>query len=251
MKISVEDIRNMKGKTMIVVLTCYDYSFAKAIDGKVDIILVGDSLGNVILGYDKTKHVTMEDMIRHLSAVRRGAPNTFIVCDLPYGSYDNQKDAVINGRKLIKAGADAVKPEGNPKIVKALVVNGIEVMGHIGHLPQSATKAKVHREWNRLLDDAKALEEAGAFAVVLEMVQTDIAKKITGVLCIPTIGIGASKKCDGQVLVLYDLLGLYPDFSPKFVRKYLMLKEDVKQAVKLFSDDVKKGNFPSEKESFS
>ena len=251
MKLSSAGIKAMKNKEKISVLTCYDYSFAKAIDGKVDIILVGDSLGNVVLGYDKTKKVTMEDMIRHLSAVRRGAPHTFVVCDLPYGSYDNQKDAVINGRKLINAGADAVKPEGNSKIVKALVVNGIEVMGHIGHLPQSATKVKVHREWNKLLDEAKKLEEAGAFAIVLEMVQTDIAKKITDVVSVPTIGIGASNKCDGQVLVLYDLLGLYPDFSPKFARKYLTLKEDVKQAVKMFSDDVKKGEFPSSKESFS
>ncbi len=251
MKKRVQELRDMKGKEKIAVLTCYDYSFAKALDGKVDIILVGDSLGNVVLGYDKTKHVTMEDMIRHLGAVRRGAPNTFIVCDLPYGSYDNKKDAVLNARKLVKAGVDAVKPEGKPEIVKVLVNNGIEVMGHIGHLPQTANKPKVHREWNKLLDDAKALEEAGAFTIVLEMVQIDIAKRITDAVTVPTIGIGASKDCDGQVLVIYDLLGLYPDFEPRFVRKYLTLKEDVKQAVKMYSDDVKKGDFPSKKESFS
>jgi 3-methyl-2-oxobutanoate hydroxymethyltransferase len=246
----IEDIKRMKGKEKISVLTCYDYSFAKIIDRKVDIILVGDSLGNVVLGYDKTKHVKMEDMIRHVEAVRRGAPNTFIVADLPYGSYDDKKGAVINARKLVKAGADAVKPEGKPEIVRMLVHNDIEVMGHIGHLPQSEVKAKVHREWNELLDSAKSLEEAGAFAVVLEMVQSEVAKKISKILSIPTIGIGAGKGCDGQVLVLYDLLGLYPDFEPKFARKYLNLKEGVSKAVKSYTKDVKAEKFPSKKEGF-
>ena len=251
MKKTVENIRNMKGKERISVLTCYDYSFARVIDGKVDIILVGDSLGNVVLGYEKTKHVTMQDMIRHLSAVRRGAPNTFIVCDLPYGSYLNVGDAIDNAKDLINAGADAVKPEGSAEIVKALIDNGTPVMGHVGHLPQSEGKARVHREWNKLLDESKAIEEAGAFAIVLEMVQSEIAKQITNVITVPTIGIGAGKKCDGQVLVLYDLLGLYPDFEPKFARKYMDLKEQVKKAIKMYSDDVKKGDFPSEKESFN
>jgi len=202
------------------------------------------------LGFDRTNEVSLEDMRRHLSAVRRGAPETFIVCDLPYGSYLNEGDAISNAKDLIEAGADAVKPEGKPSIVKALINNGIEVMGHVGHLPQSEDKAKVHREWNKLLDEAKAIEEAGAFSIVLEMVQTDIAKKISEVVIVPTIGIGAGAGCDGQVLVLYDLIGLYPDFSPKFARKYLTLNEDIKQGVKMFSDDVKKGKFPSEKESF-
>jgi 3-methyl-2-oxobutanoate hydroxymethyltransferase len=254
MKKSASDILRMKGKEKISVLTCYDYSFARAFDGNVDIILVGDSLGNVVLGYDRTKNVTMEDMIRHVSAVARGAPNTFIVADLPYKSFDNEKDAVANAKKLISAGADAVKPEGRPEIVKALTKNKINVMGHLGLLPQSAEKLGVvgreNEEAEKITREAAEIEKGGAFSIVLESIPSKLAGKITKKLKIPTIGIGAGKDCDGQVLVSYDMLGLFPDFKPKFVRKYLSLKEDIKKAVLQYSKDVKQGDFPDEKESF-
>jgi 3-methyl-2-oxobutanoate hydroxymethyltransferase len=243
----------MKGKEKISVLTCYDYSFAKAIDGAVDIILVGDSLGNVILGYERTRKVKIEDMRRHVGAVRRGAPSTFIVVDLPFGSYDNKGDAIENAKRLIDAGADAVKPEARPEIVKALVDEGIDVMGHVGLLPQSAEKlsmvGRADEEAERIIEEAKRIEEAGAFSLVIESVPSSLAEKITGAVGIPTIGIGAGNKCDGQVLVIYDILGLFPDFEPKFVRKYMNLKEDVKKAVSDYSKDVKDGSFPGENET--
>jgi 3-methyl-2-oxobutanoate hydroxymethyltransferase len=254
MKKSAEQIKDMKGKEKISVLTCYDYSFAKAIDGNVDIILVGDSLGNVILGYNRTKNVKIEDMLRHVSAVRRGTPNTFVVADLPFGSYNNEKDAIKNANLLIKSGADAIKPEGKPEIVQFLVKSGIKVMGHLGLLPQTAEKLGIvgrdEKDAEIILEEAKKIESAGAFCLVIESIPLLLAKKITDSIKIPTIGIGAGNKCDGQVLVLYDMLGLYPDFEPKFARKYLNLKEDIKNAVESYSKDVKSGNFPSEKESF-
>lgn len=254
MKKTVDDIKAMKGKEKIAVLTCYDYSFAKAMDGNVDIILVGDSLGNVVLGYDRTKYVTMQDMIRHLQAVRSGTPDTFIVADLPYASYNNEEDAIKSSKKLIKAGADAVKPEGKPEIVKVLADDGVEVMGHLGLLPQSAEKygvvGKGEEEAKRIIGEAKKIEEAGAFSLVLESIPSKLAEEITNNLKIPTIGIGAGNKCDGQVLVLYDMLGLFPDFEPRFVRKYLNLKEDIRKAVQQYSKDIKEGRFPSENESF-
>ena len=237
----VQTIKSMKGKEKISVITCYDYSFASAIKDFVDIILVGDSLGNVVLGYKRTKHVTMEDMIRHLQAVRRGAPRSLIVCDLPFGKYENEKDAIRNAKKLINAGADAVKPEGRPEIVKSLVLEGIHVMGHVGLLPQTAVKfgkiGKNSEETTYNMEQAKKIANAGAFSIVLELI-TDANIKI------PTIGIGAGRYCDGQVLVLYDLLGLYPDFEPKFVRKYMNLKQDVSKAVMQYSKDVKNKKFP-------
>ncbi|MCK5281955.1 MAG: 3-methyl-2-oxobutanoate hydroxymethyltransferase [Nanoarchaeota archaeon] len=252
MKKTVEDIKAMKKKEKIAVLTCYDYSFAKAMDGDVEVILVGDSLGNVVLGYERTKHVTMEDMIRHLDAVKRGAKETFIVVDMPFGSYDNKKDAVENARKLINAGADAVKPEGRAEIVKVLADNGIKVMGHIGLLPQSAKKlgmvGKEKKEAESIIEEAKKIEEAGAFSLVIESIPSSLGEEITNTLEIPTIGIGAGNRCDGQVLVSYDMLGLFPDFKPKFARQYMNLKEDIKKAISLYSKDVKEGKFPSKEE---
>ena len=253
MKKTTIELKSMKGKEKISVLTCYDYSFAKAIDDAVDIILVGDSLGNVILGYERTKKVKIEDMRRHVGAVRRGAPSTFIVADLPFGSYDTNKDAIENAKRLTDAGADAVKPEGNPEIVKALVDGGIEVMGHVGLLPQSAEKmgivGRAEEEAERIIEEAKKIEEAGAFSVVVESVPESLGEKVSQAVGIPTIGIGAGNKADGQVLVIYDMLGLFPDFSPKFARKYMNLKEDVKKAVSDYSKDVKEGKFPSEEET--
>jgi 3-methyl-2-oxobutanoate hydroxymethyltransferase len=252
MKKDPEEIKEMKGTEKISVLTCYDYSFAKALDGIVDIILVGDSLGNVVLGFDRTKNVTMDDMIRHLCAVRSGAPNTFIVVDLPFGSYDNEGDAIKNANILVKNGADAVKPEGRPDIVKALVKNGINVMGHLGLLPQTALKfnvvGKEKKDADEITRQAKEINKAGAFSLIIESIPSALAEKITKRITIPTIGIGAGDKCDGQVLVLYGLLGLFPDFKPRFVRQYLNLKEEIKKSAFNYSSDVKCGKFPSKKE---
>jgi len=253
MKKTVQQLKAMKGKEKISMLTCYDYSFAKAIGGRADILLVGDSLGNVVLGYPKTRNVLMEDMLRHVGAVRRGAPEAFIVGDLPFGAYENEKDALGNARRLLEAGADAVKPEGKPEIVRALAKAGIPVMAHLGLLPQTAEKFGVvgrGEEGEKLLKESKEMEQAGAFSLVLETVPASLAKKVTQSISIPTIGIGAGKDTDGQVLVLYDLLGLFEDFKPKFVRKYARLANVVRQAVVEYSIDVKKGNFPSREESF-
>ncbi|MBS3136360.1 3-methyl-2-oxobutanoate hydroxymethyltransferase [Candidatus Woesearchaeota archaeon] len=252
-KEAIEKILRMKGKEKISVLTCYDYSFAMAIEGNADIILVGDSLGNVVLGYERTANVSMEDMLRHLRAVRRGAKNSLIVADMPFGSYENSKDAIQSAKKLIENGADAVKPEGMPGIVKELNKEGIEVMAHLGLLPQSAKKfslvGKLQDDAERILREAKEMEKNGAFSIVLESIPAALASEITRKISIPTIGIGAGRECDGQVLVLYDMLGLYPNFKPKFARSYMNLKEDIRKAAADFSRDVKKGNFPDDKET--
>ncbi|MDO8480939.1 MAG: 3-methyl-2-oxobutanoate hydroxymethyltransferase [Nanoarchaeota archaeon] len=253
MKKTVQQLKALKGKEKLSMLTCYDYSFAKAIDGRADILLVGDSLGNVVLGFGGTQSVTMEDVLRHTGAVRRGAPETFIVGDLPFKAYENAKDAIANAKRLLEAGADAVKPEGKPDIVKALTDAGIPTMAHIGLLPQTAQKMSVvgrGEEGERLMQEAKAMEQAGAFSLVLETVPATLAKKITTSISIPTIGIGAGKDTDGQVLVLYDLLGLFPDFKPKFVRQYARLANLVRQAAASYSIDVKRGDFPSKEEWF-
>jgi len=244
----IQKIKSMKGKEKIAVLTAYDYCFSNILDGVVDIILVGDSLGNVVLGYDSTKHVTMTDMIRHTKAVRNGAEDAFIVADMPYGS-DSEEKVVENAKLLLDVGADAVKIEGKSSIVDILVKNGINVMGHIGHLPQTALKPEVHSDGG-LLDQAIALEKAGCFAIVLEMVKADVAKEITNSLSVPTMGIGAGKDCDGQVLVLNDMLGLFEKFKPKFVKRYASLGADAKKAVSEYVKEVKSGEFPGEEQSF-
>ena len=244
-------IKSMKGKEAIVMLTCYGYPMARILEEMgVDIILVGDSLGNVVLGYESTKEVTMGDMVRHTGAVRRGAVSSFIVVDMPYKSDETKELAVRNANLLMDAGADAVKIEGKPDICRALVENGIAVMGHIGHLPQTAEKPVVHKDKDKLLKEAKALEEAGVFSVVLEMVQTDIAKDVTDALKIPTIGIGAGPYCDGQVLVINDMLGMYEDFKPKFVKRYANVNDEIRKAVKAYKKEVKSGEFPGEEYSF-
>ena len=246
------EIMRMKGEEKIVVLTCYDSNMAKILEEiGVNIILVGDSLGNVVLGYDSTREVTIQDMIRHTGAVRRGAVSSFIVADMPYKSDGSVEEAVRNANLLIDAGADAVKIEGKPSICKALVQNGIAVMGHIGHLPQTAEKPIVHRDFGKLIKEAKALEEAGVFSIVLEMVQTDVAEKITKSLKIPTIGIGAGPYCDGQVLVVNDILGMYEDFKPRFVKRYAHVNDEIRKAVKAYRNEVKKGEFPSDEYSFN
>jgi len=250
-RMDAKTIKSMKGKEKVVVLTAYDCCFAKILDdANVDIILVGDSLGNVVLGYDTTKEVTMQDMKRHVQAVRNGAQEAFIVADMPYGSDETPVKALENARILLGSGADVVKVEGKPDIVEYLVDNEIEVMGHIGHLPQTAEKPVVHKDADVLVKEAKALEEAGAFSVVLELVKADVAKEVTKKVKIPTIGIGAGKDCDGQVLVINDMLGLYDKFKPKFAKRYAELGLVAKKAVKEYVNEVKKKKFPSDEFSF-
>ena len=247
----IPKIKSMKGKEAITVLTCYSYPMARILEEMgIDIILVGDSLGNVVLGYETTQEVTVNDMVRHTGAVRRGAITSFIVADMPYKSDENAEIAVKNANLLMDNGADAVKVEGKPEICKAIISTGIPVMGHIGYLPQSASKPEVHKDFNSLLMQAEALQNVGCFAIVLEMVTSDVAKKITDFLTIPTIGIGAGPYCDGQVLVINDILGMYEDFKPKFVKRYAHINDDIRKVVKAYKKEVKNGEFPGEEYSF-
>lgn len=255
MKTTVDKIKSMKDKEKISMLTAYDCSTAKAMDDTgIDIILVGDSLGMVVLGYENTLSVTMEDMIRHTGAVARGASNALIIGDMPANSYNDTETALSNAKAFIKAGADNVKIENKPEIAKFLVQNKIDVMGHIGLTPQTVTDFKVQGKdeeaANKLIALAKECEEAGCFALVLECVPMQLAKKITENISIPTIGIGAGPYCDGQVLVSNDILGLYDKFSPKFVKKYANLGQEMKVAFENYIKDVKEGNFPKDEHSF-
>ena len=255
MKTTVDKIKSMKGKEKISMLTGYDYSTAKYMDGAgVDIILIGDSLGMVVLGYDNTLSVTMEDIIRHTGAVSRGTKNALIVSDMPAGSYDNKESAALNAEALIKSGADTVKLENKPEIAKFLVENKINVMGHIGLTPQTATNFKVQGKdqeaADKLIKRAKELEDAGCYILILECIPVELAKKITENISIPTMGIGAGVECDGQVLVTNDMIGLYDKLNPKFVRKYASLGEEMKKAFESYVKDVKDGKFPTDKESF-
>ena len=245
----------MKGKEKIAVLTAYDYSPAKNMDeAGIDIILIGDSLGMVILGYENTLSVTMDDMLRHTGAVARGTQNALIVADMPAHSYDDKETAALNAEALIKSGADTVKIENEPEIAGFLVENKIEVMGHIGLTPQTATDFKVQGKdeetADKLIRLAKELEEAGCYSIVLECVPAELAKKITESVSIPTIGIGAGPYCDGQVLVSNDMVGLYDRFTPKFVKKYADLGKEMKSAFENYIKDVKEGSFPKDEHSF-
>lgn len=229
--ITINKIKSMKGKEKIAMLTCYDYSTAKMMDSSgIDILLVGDSLSMVVYGNKSTRDVTMQDMIRHTSAVARGRNNALIVGDMPYRSFKDKRIAIRNAREFIKAGADAVKIEGGRKvieIVKEIIHSGIPVMGHVGLLPQSAKRfsvmGKTEESAKKILEDAVLLEKAGCFSIVLESIPVNLAKKITESVKVPTIGIGAGKYCDGQVLVVNDMLGLFEDFKPKFVKRYAYL----------------------------
>ena len=222
-KITTRKIRNPKSE--IRMLTAYDYPMAKILDGAgIDIILVGDSLGNVVLGYKNTRAVTMDDMVHHTKAVARGVKRALVVADMPYRSV-----SVKNAKRLIKAGAKAVKIEGF-KGVRAVVNAGIPVMGHLGYLPQTMAKPKIQRS-AKLVEQAKILEAAGVFAITLEMVEPKLAKKITEAVAVPTIGIGSGPSCDGQVLVSYDLLGL-SDWTPVFAKPKVNLKKIIAKTVK-------------------
>ncbi|MAH32988.1 3-methyl-2-oxobutanoate hydroxymethyltransferase [archaeon] len=248
-------IKSMKGKEKITMLTAYDCFTAKAMDDTgIDIILVGDSLGMVILGYENTLSVTVDDIIRHTGAVARGTENALIVADMPVNSYNDNEIAILNSEAFIKSGAHAVKIENKPEIAKFLVENKIEVMGHIGLTPQTATEFKVQGKdeetAKKLIELAKKCEEAGCFSLVLECVPVDLAKKITGSISIPTIGIGAGPFCDGQVLVSNDILGLYDKLSPKFVKRYADLGSDMKSAFKSYIKEVKEKKFPDDDHSF-
>ena len=247
----------------ITMLTAYDYSTAKLEDkAGVESILVGDSLGMVVLGYENTLSVTMEDMIHHSAAVARGAENALVVTDMPFMSYQTSVyDAVVNAGRLIKEGhADAVKLEGGVKFkehIRAIVDASIPVVGHIGMTPQSVNafggfkvQGKSIEDAKKVIADAKAVEEAGAFAVVLECVPAALAEYITKILSIPTIGIGAGNGCDGQVLVYQDMLAMYSDFAPKFVKKFGNIGESMTASFKKYCEEVKSGEFPSEEHTF-
>lgn len=247
----------------LTMLTAYDYSTAKLIDScGINGILVGDSLGMVCLGYEDTLSVTMEDMIHHTKAVSRGCTNTLIVADMPFMSYQTSTyDAVVNAGRLIKEGrAQAVKLEGGVEVfnqIQSIVNSSIPVMGHIGLTPQSVNafggfkvQGRDELAAKKLIEDALAVEDAGAFAVVLEGVPSKLASLITKKLNIPTIGIGAGASCDGQVLVYQDMLGMFSDFTPKFVKKYENIGEKMKDAFSNYIDEVKTEVFPSEEHSF-
>ena len=258
-KITVPAVRARKGKEKLTMLTAYDYVFANIMDNAgIEMILVGDSVGSVLLGYPNTVPVTVEEMIHHTKPVVKGAKKALIVIDMPFMSYhESIEQAKRNAGRMIKeSGAEAVKLEGGKRmkeVIKAIADIDIPVMGHIGLTPQSVHSMggyKVQKEEERLMEDAKAVEEAGAFAVVLECVPRDISKKITETLSIPTIGIGAGPDCDGQVLVIHDLLGLLGDFRPKFVKTYLNLRADMDNAIKGYIEEVKGGIFPDDSHSF-
>ncbi|MEN8257041.1 MAG: 3-methyl-2-oxobutanoate hydroxymethyltransferase [Thermodesulfobacteriota bacterium] len=263
MKLSAPDIIAKKGEEKITMLTAYDASFGRMLESAgVDMILVGDSLGMVVLGYDSTVPVSMDEMIHHSAAVRRGASDTMLVGDMPFLSYQvSKKEAVVNaGRFFKEAGCDAVKLEGGREVckaVQAIVDAGMPVMGHIGLTPQTAGKlggfkvqGKDAQSARRLLKEAKALEGAGAFSLVLECIPDGLAQIISEAISIPTIGIGAGAGCDGQVLVTHDLLGLFEKFVPSFVKNYINLAPEINKAVISFTTEVKDGSFPDEDHSF-
>lgn len=263
-KITTSVLRQYKSEgRAIVMLTAYDYPMARLLDeAEVDMLLVGDSLGNVVLGYDSTIPVTMEDMLHHVKAVCRGTKHAMVVADMPFMSYQiSIPEALKNaGRLLQEGGAQAVKLEGGVAIadtVRAIVTAGIPVVGHLGLTPQSVNQlggfkmqAKDEQAAQTLLDDARALEAAGAFALVLECIPAGLARKVSELIAIPTIGIGAGVDCDGQVLVIHDLLGVYSGFTPKFVKKYADLHHDIMTAVQRYSSDVRERQFPSPEYSF-
>jgi len=240
----------------IVMITAYDFASAQACAAAgADIILVGDSLGFTTLGYQSMTEVTLGDMLHHLKAVKRGAPDSFILCDMPVNTYGTPEIALENAKKLSDAGCHAVKIEGYiPDIVRHLVSNGIPVMGHIGLTPQTLTKYRVHgkvsSEAEELVAGAHALEQAGCFALLLELVFAPLAADISKALSIPTIGIGAGPDTDGQVLVFNDLLGIFQRFKPKFVRRYRELYPEMVNGCKAFVEDVRNGHYPDESESY-
>lgn len=264
-KVTTQTVVNMKGQGQkISMLTAYDFTMAGILDeAGIDVILVGDSASNVMAGHETTVPMTLEHMIYHTSCVVRGVKRALVIADLPFMSYQvTAKEALISsGRMMKEAGAHAVKMEGGTtitKTVKRIVDAGIPVMGHLGLTPQSIYKfgtykvrAKEEQEANQLLEDAKALEQAGVFSIVLEKIPAPLAKKVTSSISIPTIGIGAGPDCDGQVLVTHDMLGLNKDFSPRFLRRYTDMHQQMTDAVSHYIKDVKQGDFPDESERYN
>lgn len=262
-RLTIRDIVRMKrDKKKIVVVTAYDVLFAKLVDSAgVDIVLVGDSLGNVVAGFETTLSVTIDQMIYHGAAVRRGVRRALLVVDMPFLSYQaSEESAILNcGRVLQQTEADAVKVEGGSedmvRIVRRLTQTGIPIVAHLGFTPQSVrtlgmrVQGREETDADRMIEAARALEDAGAFALVLELIPTDLARRISEAISIPTIGIGAGPHCDGQVLVLPDLLGLNDGFQPKFLKKYADLASNVRDAVKTFGDEVRSGQYPDAEHS--
>jgi 3-methyl-2-oxobutanoate hydroxymethyltransferase len=263
-RISITDLKAKKKRgEPIVMMTCYDYPSARLLEkAGVDILFIGDTLGMVVLGYDSTIPVTIEEMLHHTKAVVRGSNSAHVLADMPFMSYQaSREDALRNAGRLLKeGGAQSVKLEGGVQVadtVRFIVDAGIPVMGHIGLTPQSINQLGGYRVQGktratavRLIDDAEALERAGAYAVVLECVPAPLARTITERLTIPTIGIGAGPDCDGQVQVFHDLLGLFDDFVPKHAKRYAELGPQITEAVRAYASEVRERRFPTEKESF-
>ena len=262
-KRTIPDLGTWKSEgRKIVMITAYDALFSRIFDeAGVDVILVGDSLGQVVLGYPDTLNVTMDDMVRHTAAAARGRSQSVLVADMPFLSYQTgAPDAIRNAGRLLQAGAEAVKLEGGrnmERVIRAIASCDIPVMAHIGLTPQSVhrmggyrVQGKTGSQRERLLDDAAAVQEAGAFSVVLEGIPSSLAEEITRRLSIPTIGIGAGPGCDGQVLVMQDLLGLFDEFRPKFVKRFGELRGPVADAVSAYAAAVRDGSFPDADHSF-
>ena len=263
-KITTHTLLKMKANgEKISMLTAYDFSFARLFDAAgVDVVLVGDSASNVMAGHETTVPITLEQMIYHAQCVVRGISRALVVVDMPFGSYQSNSDVALASavRIMKESGAHSLKLEGGEEIIdsiKRIVAAGIPVMGHLGLTPQSIYKfgtytvrAKEEAEAAKLISDAKLLQEAGCFAIVLEKIPATLAKQVSDSLDIPTIGIGAGNHCDGQVLVMHDMLGINNEFSPRFLRKYLNLQEQITGAVQRYIGDVKSRDFPSENESY-
>ena len=253
----INKLLQKKNKSKIVCLTAYSKNIASILDNHCDLILVGDSLGSVLYNYKSTKQVSLDTMIEHSKSVKLGIKKSLMVVDMPYNTYRSSKEALKNAKIIIsKTKCDAVKLEGGKsvaQIIKTLVRNKIPVMGHLGVLPQSAKnfkfKGKKISERNKVLSDAKLLESVGVFSIVLECVETSLAKIVTQKIAIPTIGIGASRNCDGQILVTDDLIGLNP-INFRFVKKYSNIRNEIKKAVSRYSNDVRNKKFPLKKYSY-
>ena len=253
----IDKIISKKNKSKIVCLTAYSRNIAEEIDKYVDIVLVGDSLGSVLYNYSTTRKVTLTEMINHSKSVRMGVKKSLMVVDMPYNTYRNPKEALKNAKKIMsETKSDAVKLEGGKKIcqtIKILVKNNIPVMGHLGLLPQTDKtfkfKGKKISERSKILKDAKLLQSAGAFSIVLECVETSLARIVTKKIDIPTIGIGASSNCDGQILVFDDLIGLNP-IDVRFVKKYSNIRKEMTKAVASYARDVRNKKFPLKKHSY-
>ncbi len=253
---SLEKIRQKKGREKIIMLTAYDFQMAKILDQiGIDLILVGDSSGMVVQGYSDTKSVTMADMIFHVRAVARGARRTPIIGDMPINSCNTVQEGLRNAEQFLEAGAHGVKIEGRKtEAIEALINGGVPVMGHVGMLPQTAeayhVKGKKPEEAEQILQDAQELDRLGVFSIVLECIPESLARTITDTVNAPTIGIGAGKHCDGQVLVINDMLGFDENFKPKYVKTYANLNKTIKDAVARFMDEVSTGKYPDEEHTY-